>query len=67
MLLLGLVVLGGLAAGLVRLARRDAVPVLHPLTAEDLTPPLPRWVVPVLIAPLAVAVASALALALTQR
>lgn len=66
-LLLGLVVLVAVAVGLGRLARRDGVPVLDPLTGQDMTPPLPRWVLPAMIAPPALSLGCAAVLVLAQR
>ena len=66
-LLVGLVVLAGLAVGLTRLARSPDVPVLDPLTGQDLTPPLPRWVLPVVLAVPALTLVIAVLLALSQR
>ena len=59
LLLLGVAVLVGLALSLSRLARRDDVPVLDPLTGEDMTPPLPRWVLPAMVAAPAASIALA--------
>lgn len=45
----GVGVLGVTAIGLRRLARSDDSPVLDPRTGADLTPPLPRWALPVMV------------------
>lgn len=55
-LALGLLVLACGALGLVRNARADDVRVLDPLTGDDLTPRLPPWVLPALLAPAVVTV-----------
>lgn len=60
---LGLVVLAGLAGFLVRLVRRDDTRVLDPRTGRDMAPPLPRWVLPAMVAPPALAVAVAVLVA----
>lgn len=66
-LLLGLGILAGMAVALARLAGDDDVAVLDPLTGEDMTAPLPRWVLPVMVAPPALAVVLALVLGLVGR
>lgn len=66
-LLLGMTVLMAIAVGLGRLARREDVPVLDPLTGEDMTPPLPRRVLPAMVAPPALSVALAAVLVLAGR
>ncbi len=66
-LLLGLAVLIALTVSLGHLARRQDVPVLDPLTGEDMTPPLPRWLLPAMISPPAVALLLAAVLGLAQR
>ncbi len=66
-LLLGLSVLIVLAVGLRHLARDKDVPVLDPLTGQDMTAPLPRWVLPATIAPPALALVLAAVLGLAQR
>ena len=66
-LLLGLAVLIVMALGLGHLARHKDVPVLDPLTGQDMTAPLPRWVLPAMIAPLALALVLAAVLGLAQR
>ncbi len=49
--LLGLAMLAALAVAFGRLARRPDTQVLDPRTGEDMTPPRPRWVLPVMVAP----------------
>lgn len=66
-LLLGLGVLVALASRLVRLAHADDVPVLDPLTGKDMTPPLPRWVLPAMVAPPVLTVVSAVVLVIARR
>lgn len=66
-LVVGLAVLIVMALGLGHLARGKDVPVLSPLTGEDMTPPLPRWVLPVMIATPALTIVLATVLGLTQR
>lgn len=65
--LLGMAMLIGMAVGLSRLARRDDVAVHNPLTGEDMTPPLPRWVLPAMVAPPALSIALAVVLVLAER
>lgn len=45
-LLVGLLLLGGLAVGLHLMGRSSSVRVLDPRTGEDMVPPAPRWVLP---------------------
>ena len=66
-LLLGLVTLITFAVSIVRLARHQDVPVLDPRTAQDMTPPVPRWVLPMVLAPLVLTVVIAVVLALVER
>ncbi|MEP7090119.1 MAG: hypothetical protein ABI776_08420 [Nocardioidaceae bacterium] len=66
-LLLGLAVLIAMVVGLAHLARRKDVPVLNPLTGEDMTPPLPRWMLPAMIAPPAFIIGLVAVLGLAQR
>lgn len=49
--LLGVAVLGGLAVSLAALARRRDTQVRDPRTGADMTPPAPRWLVPLMILP----------------
>lgn len=65
--LLGAALLIGMGIGLSRRARRDDVAVLNPLTGEDMTPPLPRWVLPAMVAPPALSIALGIVLALAER
>ncbi len=70
-LLLGLAVLVATAVGLGRLARHSDDLVLDPRTGQDMTPPLPRWVRPVMVSPavfgMVLAAAAAVAVAVNQR
>lgn len=66
-LLLGLSVFIVMAVGLGHLARRKDVPVLDPLTGVDMTAPLPRWVLPVMIAPPVLALVLAVVIGLAER
>ena len=66
-LLLGLAVLIMMAVGLGHRARRDEVPVRNPLTGEDMTTPLPRWVLPAMVAPPALTIVLAAVLGLAGR
>jgi hypothetical protein len=50
-LVLGLAVLVATAVGLGRLAGRSDTQVLDPRTGADMTPPWPRWVLPVMVTP----------------
>jgi hypothetical protein len=45
----GIVILLALAVGLVRLSRRRDEQVLDPRSGDDMTPPLPRWVLPLML------------------
>lgn len=49
-LVLGLLVLAVEAVGLLRLGRREENEVLDPRTGADMTPTLPRWVAPLMMA-----------------
>ena len=55
--LLGLLVLVGLALALARLSRGTDARVLDPRTGVDLAPPLPRWVTPLMLAPVVLSLA----------
>jgi hypothetical protein len=66
-LLVGLVVLIALTAGLVRLTRRNNDKVLDPRTGADMTPPLPRWVLPVMVSPPLVGLVLAAVVGLVER
>ncbi len=62
-LALGLAVLGALGLGLGRLARDSTAQVLDPRTGADLTPPLPRWVRPLMLTAPLLPIAMAVVLA----
>ena len=49
--LIGAGLLAALALGLRRLGRHPDVPVLDPRSGADMTPPRPRWVLPVMLTP----------------
>jgi len=66
-LLLGLAVLIMMALGLGHLARHKDVPVLDPLTGQDMTPPQPHWVLPAMITPPALALVLTAVLGLAER
>lgn len=51
LVVLGSAALVGLALALRRRARHVDVPILDPRTGEDMTPPLPRWALPVMVCP----------------
>lgn len=63
----GVALLLALAVGLLRLARKRDVQVLDPRTGADLTPALPRWVVPVMVAVPVLALVLAVVLGLMSR
>jgi len=65
-LLLGATVLTVFCVALFRLEREEA-PVLDPRSGCDMTPPLPRWVVPLMVAPFALLIALAVVMALALR
>ncbi len=66
-LLLGLALLVGLAVGLGRMARHSDVQVLDPRTGADMTPPLPRWVLPAMVTPPLLMMVLAVVVGLSQR
>jgi|GEM_PF-739445 len=47
---LGAAILLAMAVGLVRLTRRPDTQVLDPRSGADMTPPVPRWVLPMMVA-----------------
>lgn len=66
-LLLGLAVLVALATELGRLARHSDVQVLDPRTGADMTPPVPRWVLPVMVTAPVLGLVLAAVVAVAQR
>jgi hypothetical protein len=66
-LLAGFATLLALAVGLARLARAPGDRVLDPRSGADMAPPMPRWVMPVMVGVPVLSLALAGALALTTR
>jgi hypothetical protein len=65
--LLGVAVLGGLAVALALLARRRDDQVLDPRTGADMSPPTPRWLLPLMILPPLLGIAMAVVFAVAHR